>query len=197
MAAQCAAADADDAALEKIGVRRVDLTAMDWAPWAAAAETVSPLLAAQDDEGQPHANDLLELNFPAGEVLTRCRDAVAPFCDPSQLELYDAFSLHYDSRQTDTTFNQHRDPSFVTINVCLRSEQVEGSRVEFFGTWDGDGAGPRLRAEQRAGFALVHRGRHLHQTTPLVKGIRSQAVLYWTRRGVVGDDDATYLGFAE
>ena len=81
--------------------------------------------------------------------------------------------------------------------MCLRSEQVEGSRVEFFGTWDGDGAGPRLRAEQRAGFALVHRGRHMHQTTPLVAGVRSQAVLYWTRRGVVGDDDATYLRFAQ
>ena len=196
MAALCLA-DADDAALEAIGVRRVDLREMDWAPWASAAETVSPLLAAQDDDGRPHANDLLELNFPSTEVLKRCSDAVAPFCDPSQLELYDAFSLHYDARQTDTTFNQHRDPSFVTINVCLRSEQVEGSRVEFFGTWDGDGAGPRLRAEQRAGFALVHRGRHLHQTTPLVAGVRSQAVLYWTRRGVVGDDDATYLGFAE
>ena len=99
MAALCLA-DADDAALEAIGVRRVDLREMDWAPWAAAAETVSPLLAAQDDDGQPHANDLLELNFPAGEVLKRCSDAVAPFCDPSQLELYDAFSLHYDSRQT-------------------------------------------------------------------------------------------------
>ena len=93
MAALCLA-DADDAALEAIGVRRVDLREMDWAPWAAAAETVSPLLAAQDDDGQPHANDLLELNYPAGEVLKRCSEAVAPFCDPSQLELYDAFSLH-------------------------------------------------------------------------------------------------------
>ena len=50
MAALCLA-DADDAALEAIGVRRVDLREMDWAPWAAAAETVSPLLAAQDDDG--------------------------------------------------------------------------------------------------------------------------------------------------
>jgi len=196
MAAHCEAADADDAALEAIGVRRVDLTAIDWAPWAEAAENVSPLLAAQDDDGQPHANDLLELNFPSTEVLKRCSEAVTPFCDPSQLELYDAFSLHYDAKQTNTTFNQHRDPSYITINVCLRSDGVEGSRVEFFGSWDGDG-GSRLRAEQQAGFALVHRGRHLHQTTPLVKGVRSQAVLYWTRRGVVGDDDATYLGFAE
>ena len=70
MAALCLA-DADDAALEAIGVRRVDLREMDWAPWAAAAETVSPLLAAQDDDGQPHANDLLELNYPAGEVLKK------------------------------------------------------------------------------------------------------------------------------
>ena len=46
MAAHCGAADANDAALERIGVRRVDLSDMDWAPWAAAAQTVSPLLAA-------------------------------------------------------------------------------------------------------------------------------------------------------
>ena len=196
MAAHCGAADADDAALARVGVRRVDLSDMDWAPWAAAAQTVSPLLAAQDDAGQPHANDLLEMGFPSGAVLERCHAAVTAFCDPATLELYDAFSLHYDAGQADTTFNRHRDPSFVTINVCLRAECVTGSRVEFFGAWDGDGSGPRLAAEQRAGTALVHRGRHLHQTTPLQAGVRSQAVLYWTRRGVVGDDDATYLSFA-
>lgn len=196
------AAPLDDDALAARGVRRVCCLpdAADREKWAAVARTVSPLLAAQDDGGQPHANDLLEEpGFPLQRIFTAAAPAVAAFVDPASLELYDAFSLHYDAGQVDTTFNRHRDPSHVTVNLCLASDCV-GSRVEFFGAPDGGGGDDgtaRFTADARPGWALVHYGRHLHQTTPLLAGSRSQAVLYYTRKGVVGDNDATYGAYVD
>lgn len=194
--AATAAAPLDDAALAARGVLRVRcLDDAACARWAAVARVVSPLLAAQDDgDGAPHANDLLEEpGFPFAAIFAAARSAVARFHDPAALELYDGFTLHYDAAQHDTTFNRHRDPSYVTVNLCLHSD-CAGSDVEFFGEGadDADAGGRRFRAAARVGHALVHYGRHLHQTTPLVSGSRSQAVLYYTRKGVVGDNEATY-----
>lgn len=200
MSAQCCSGAGvlySDAELASRGVRRVDLrSVLDSRRFAEVARVVSPLLAAQDDMGQPHSNDLLEeVDFPFESILACAHDTLKHYCDPSDLELYDAFSLHYDERQQNTTFNQHRDPSFVTINICLHAD-CEGSNVEFFGTPDAS-TNDRFAVEMRVGHALVHYGRHLHQTTPLLRGSRSQAVTYWTRKGIVADNDATYMAYVE
>ena len=185
-----------DEELAKRGVRYVDLrSAIDPARWVAVARQVSPLLAAQDEGDAPHANDLLEEpGFPFAEIVAAARSTLREYVDdPEDLELYDAFSLYYDEKQVDTTFNQHRDPSHVTVNVCLHSD-CEGSNVEFFGTADAP-SDESFAVTMREGHAVVHYGRHLHQTTPLRRGTRAQAVLYYKRRGVVGDNDATYHSY--
>ena len=185
--------------MAKRGVRFVDLAGVvDVARWFPTARAVSPLLAAQDDDDSaPHANDLLEEpGFPVAAIVAAAAETLAHYvADPTEaLELYDAFTLYYDERQADTTFNAHRDPSHVTVNLCLHSA-CEGSAVRFFGT--ADAPGDSFLVDMVPGVAAVHFGRHLHQTTPLVAGSRAQAVLYFKRRGVVGDDDATYGGYVD
>ena len=173
------------------------------------ATQVSMKVAAQDDDGQPHSNDLLDNeDFPFAAIVARCRDTLRMYVeDPDELELYDAFTLHYDERQSNTTFNRHRDPSHVTVNVCLNAD-CEGSEIEFFGSEKLIGSSttsadetPDLTARfyvtMRSGTALIHYGRHLHQTRPLTRGTRSQAVLYYSRKGIVADNEGMYLGYED
>lgn len=48
------------------------------------------------------------------------------------VRLDDAFGLHYNMQQSDTTGALHTDPSDITINICLHaSEDIQGSHVVF------------------------------------------------------------------
>jgi hypothetical protein len=52
-----------------------------------------------------------------------------------ELQLDDAFCVHYNMDQEDTTGKKHIDPSDITINMCLqKSDETEGSYVLFYGT---------------------------------------------------------------
>lgn len=52
-----------------------------------------------------------------------------------ELQLDDAFCVHYNMDQDDTTGKKHTDPSDITINLCLqKSKDAEGSYVLFYGT---------------------------------------------------------------
>jgi hypothetical protein len=51
-----------------------------------------------------------------------------------ELVLDDAFCVHYNATQSDTTGAKHTDPSDITINLCLeKSEDAQGSHVLFHG----------------------------------------------------------------
>ena len=51
-----------------------------------------------------------------------------------ELQLDDAFCVHYNMDQEDTTGKKHIDPSDITINMCLqKSDETEGSYVLFYG----------------------------------------------------------------
>ena len=54
-----------------------------------------------------------------------------------ELHLDDAFSIHYNTEQHDSSVGQHTDPSDITVNVCLgMSDDVGGSQVLFYGRKD-------------------------------------------------------------
>ena len=77
-----------------------------------------------------------------GEILTR------------ELRLDDAFCVHYNMDQDDTTGAKHMDPSDITINMCLyKSEDAKGSYVLFHGTKsleNLDSSSPNMCAENHA-----------------------------------------------
>lgn len=51
------------------------------------------------------------------------------------LQLDDAFCVHYNMDQDDTTGKKHIDPSDITVNLCLqKSKDAKGSHVLFYGT---------------------------------------------------------------
>ena len=51
------------------------------------------------------------------------------------LQLDDAFCVHYNMNQADTTGAKHMDPSDITINMCLEKDSnTKGSYVMFHGT---------------------------------------------------------------
>ncbi|KAJ1462008.1 hypothetical protein M885DRAFT_494230 [Pelagophyceae sp. CCMP2097] len=139
--------------------------------------------------GVLQANDLLDAPepFPFEALLAFLEGALAKYIDAplAALKVYDAFTLHYDKAQAETTFNQHRDPSFVTVNICLeRQPGTTGSQIEFWGA-------PHLED------ATDNSRRHLHQTRPLQQGGRSQAVIYLTRKDRETDNDGMYFGLVE
>ena len=52
-----------------------------------------------------------------------------------ELQLDDAFCVHYNMNQDDTTGKKHMDPSDITVNMCLhKSKDAKGSYVLFHGT---------------------------------------------------------------
>lgn len=52
-----------------------------------------------------------------------------------ELQLDDAFCVHYNMDQDDTTGKKHMDPSDITVNMCLhKSKDAKGSYVLFHGT---------------------------------------------------------------
>ncbi|KAL7567735.1 hypothetical protein ACA910_012068 [Epithemia clementina (nom. ined.)] len=51
------------------------------------------------------------------------------------IRLDDAFCVHYNMTQDDTSGAKHTDPSDITINMCLyTSPDMQGSQVQFYGT---------------------------------------------------------------
>ena len=52
-----------------------------------------------------------------------------------EIKLDDAFCIHYNMSQEDTSGAKHMDPSDITLNLCLdKSDDCDGSQVMFYGT---------------------------------------------------------------
>ena len=115
-----------------------------------------------------------------------------------ELRLDDAFCVHYHEDQHDTRGKKHRDPSDITVNLCLhKSENAEGSLVMFHGARTLRNAGNsdsdsnsdsgralaggdrhrRFLVPQKQGHATLHFGDHPHETTALTRGSRTNVIL--------------------
>jgi hypothetical protein len=174
--------------------------------WSAEFSQVTPMNLQFEGDGEYafYRNIMDEEEFPF-DSMVRNSTAIGrailqnfPVQDLSELRLDDAFCVHYNMDQHDTSGAKHKDPSDITINMCLhKSKDTEGSYVLFYGTKklsstpirnneanDDDKPQPplfdRFLVNQKPGYATIHFGDHLHETTPLVRGSRTNIVLtYW------------------
>lgn len=126
-----------------------------------------------------------------------------------ELRLDDAFCVHYNMDQDDTSGSKHVDPSDITINICLhKSKDARGSYVLFHGTKhlellhldddddesannNGCAKEDRFLVPQREGYATIHFGDHPHETTPLRRGSRTNIILTYLYTDPTRSDAAT------
>lgn len=201
----------DPAILTRYGILKVPLADLapnvsqeDWKHWAQQLSQVTPEITAGEGDGEYvfYRNILEEPGFPFSCILPADAPALElirnrfGFESLHEIRLDDAFCIHYNTEQADSSGARHMDPSDITINICLeKAEGTTGSHVLFHGTQDLLGADERVAAaenddneakpdkflvSQEEGYATIHWGHHLHETTPLESGRRTNIVLtYW------------------
>lgn len=170
--------------------------------WAAELSKVTPqiLTAVGDGESAFYRNILDEPDFPFESIVgegSKIGNAIMKHFDVANLNeirLDDAFCVHYNTEQDDTSGARHMDPSDITVNMCLENmEETEGSQVMFHGTKqlkndtttttarkndeDDQDENFRFMVPQEAGFATIHWGSHSHETLPLHRGRRTNVIL--------------------
>jgi len=161
--------------------------------WAAELSRVTPLIAAAEDgEYAFYRNIMEESDFPFEAVLhSDIGKAILQHFDVASLEeirLDDAFCIHYNMDQYDTSGAKHTDPSDITVNMCLeKTHDTQGSEVMFHGTKPladgGDSAGiDKFLVDQEPGFATIHWGAHPHETLTLKSGKRTNIILTYCYR---------------
>lgn len=187
----------DPSELARLGVCKVPIPAkLEAERWAAELSQLTPLIMAGEADGEYafYRNILDEPDFPFDVILgneSEISQTILQHFDLTKLDeirLDDAFCIHYNMDQDDTSGARHMDPCDITVNICLdRTDDVEGSQVLFYGTKplanvertqddDKDGAF-RFLVSQEAGFATIHWGSHPHETTRLGCGKRTNIVL--------------------
>ena len=111
------------------------------------------------------------------------------------MELFTAFAIWYkhDDGLANSGLRLHQDDSDLTVNLALRSDQ-DGCKVRFEGAQHltqplprgGGGApgaySPYTEVDLPPGYALLHRGRHPHDVTPIEAGERWSLILWYKRR---------------
>eukprot|EP00531_Pseudo-nitzschia_arenysensis_P007956 CAMPEP_0116129244 /NCGR_PEP_ID=MMETSP0329-20121206/7824_1 /TAXON_ID=697910 /ORGANISM="Pseudo-nitzschia arenysensis, Strain B593" /LENGTH=250 /DNA_ID=CAMNT_0003623505 /DNA_START=88 /DNA_END=840 /DNA_ORIENTATION=+ len=208
----------DDDELLKRGICRVKIPdELDCERWAEELSQVTPLNLAFEGDGEYafYRNILDEPEFPFECILLGKDDdelskigtamlryfPVIPGDKKSfdssilsrELRLDDAFCVHYNMDQDDTSGAKHVDPSDITVNMCLhKSADTTGSYVLFYGskqlegletattndrTNDVESPEHRFLVPQLPGFATLHFGDHPHETTPLHTGSRTNIIL--------------------
>lgn len=162
--------------------------------WASILTKVTPLIAfAEDGEYAFYRNIMEEPDFPfdavlgsdIGKAILRHFDGVSSL---DEIRLDDAFCVHYNMDQYDTTGAKHTDPSDITVNMCLeKADDKQGSEVLFHGTIplnddtttvDID----KFLVNQEAGFATIHWGAHPHETLALRSGRRTNLIFTYVYR---------------
>jgi len=134
------------------------------------------------------------------------------YFDISSLEevrLDDAFVVHYNTLQLDTTCAKHIDPSDITVNICLeKSADCVGSQVVFYGSqqlrvMEEVTINPRINeeieeftVEQEQGYATIHYGHHPHKTLDLLQGQRTNVVLTYCYKDDQRSDVKSRLCYA-
>lgn len=178
------------------GVCRVPLPAtLDANRFAKEFSQVTPeiILGQGDGEYAFYRNILEEETFPFDLMLDVSQSEIArailrhfPVVSMDELQLDDAFCVHYNMDQDDTTGAKHKDPNDITVNLCLeKSKDTAGSYVSFYGTKQLNGVTvgddvatmEKIHVPQEAGYATIHFGDHPHETTALQRGRRTNIVL--------------------
>lgn len=180
----------DEAMMAQYGVVRVALpSTFDSARWATELSQLTPAIMALEGDGEYafYRNIMEEHDFPFDQIL----DSAIGSCirrhfgitsPKTELRLDDAFCVHYNMDQSDTTGAKHMDPSDITVNMCLeKSVDARGSHVLFHGAQrlvGGTESGiESFLVTQKAGTATVHWGHHPHETTALEAGVRTNIIL--------------------
>lgn len=166
-----------------------------WKKWAAELSIVSPIIMTAEGDGEYafYRNILEEPDFPFDSILRNAsiKTALTQYFNIqnlTEIKLDDAFCIHYNMSQKDTSGAKHIDPSDITINLCLdKSDDCRGSQVLFYGTktlHDIDDSFTRMSGppekflvNQEMGFATMHWGDHPHETTTLEAGYRTNIIL--------------------
>ena len=142
----------------------------------------------EDGEYAQYRNVLEDPAFPLDKICA-CLGPALSYFDRSltDLDLDDAFVIHYNTNHQDTTVKIHTDPSDITVNLCLARESVQGSEILFYGRSELSGSVPCecndddksdiFRVEPIPGSAMVHYGSHPHETLPLRAGQRTNCVI--------------------
>jgi len=223
----------DDEELLRKGIVRVPLPeTLDAERWAEELSQVTPmnLMFEGDGEYAFYRNILDEPEFPfdlilsgsngqlseIGRAILRHFPVLLGSSSPEErseilskeLKLDDAFCVHYNMDQDDTTGAKHVDPSDVTINMCLhKASDTTGSYVLFYGsksldgleetassdkeTFDSSNHETKFLVPQTPGFATVHFGDHPHETTALRTGSRTNIILTYLYSDPTRTDAAT------
>lgn len=182
---------------------------IDLKQWGADLSVVTPeIMTAQGDGEYAFYRNIMEEDFPFDAVLEgEIGKAILRYFGVSTLEnekeirLDDAFCVHYNMSQDDTSGAKHMDPSDITVNLCLdKTEDCEGSQVMFYGTkalqsveqqQERDNSDFRFLVNQAPGFATVHWGNHPHETTPLKQGKRTNVIMTYCYTDPTKSDAAT------
>jgi hypothetical protein len=183
----------DPEQLARLGVLKVPIPdKLDATLWAFEFSQVTPeIMAAQGDAEYSFYRSILDdPDFPFDFILDEDSEigkTILRHFNVTKLDeirLDDAFCVHYNMDQEDSTGAKHMDPSDITVNMCLeRTEGVEGSEVMFYGSKtlqnverDKDESFKFL-VQQVAGYATIHWGSHPHQTMALQRGKRTNIVI--------------------
>jgi hypothetical protein len=165
-----------------------------WLKLAHELSQATPEILAGEGDGEYafYRNILEEPDFPFDAILVEseiARSIVKYFGIRSmdEIRLDDAFCIHYNSNQADTSGARHTDPSDITLNLCLeKSPDTKGSHVLFHGTkslvggsdiMDDEPLPTNFLVKQEQGYATMHWGAHLHETTPLFSGKRTNIIM--------------------
>lgn len=161
--------------------------------WAQELSQVTPLnMTAEDGEYAFYRNMMDEPDFPFGAILdSDIGKAIERHFSPlKEIRLDDAFCVHYNMDQDDTSGAKHTDPSDITVNMCLeKTSETQGSQVLFYGAKSLRGGKnadtpvvEKFLVEQKAGFATIHWGAHPHETLALTSGKRTNIVVTYCYR---------------
>lgn len=202
----------DDQELLRNGICRVPLPpTLDIQKWAQELSQVTPMIMAGEGDGEYafYRNILDEPDFPFESILNDTSligqriQKHFPIQSLDEIRLDDAFCVHYNMDQYDTSGAKHMDPSDVTINMCLeKSDDTEGSHVLFYGTKKLENVPDSSRNThnehqelflvlQEPGYATIHFGDHPHETISLRKGKRTNIIMTYCYKDPSRSDVAT------
>jgi hypothetical protein len=174
-----------------------------WKKWATELSIVSPIIMTAEGDGEYafYRNILEEPDFPFDSILRNChiKNAMIKYFNvqclkEDEIKLDDAFCIHYNMNQMDTSGAKHIDPSDITVNLCLdKSDDCRGSHVLFYGTKALHGIDnseqlsktpppEKFLVNQEMGYATIHWGDHPHETTMLEAGCRTNIILTYCYR---------------
>lgn len=178
--------------LQLFGICRIRIPddGIDWLEWASqlSKPTIDNLTFEGDGQYAFYRNIMEEPDFPFHNIFENVSGAMKTYFNVGSMDdlrLDDAFCVHYNTSQKDSSGSKHTDPSDITVNMCLeKSQDVKGSQVRFYGRKSFHGVLPVkeepsavILVEQRQGYATIHWGDHPHETLPIACGRRTNIIL--------------------